>query len=43
MGDVMTKYQKYEILKRKWIKDNPNATYQEYEKAIFEIAKICGV
>jgi hypothetical protein len=33
----------YEYLKYKWIKDNPNATPEQYQKAMTNIARKCGV
>jgi hypothetical protein len=33
----------YEFLKAEWIKNNPNATPQQYQKAMQAIAKKCGV
>lgn len=34
---------KYEFLKQRWIKNNPNSTPQEYQKAMKDIARKCGV
>ena len=33
----------YEKLKRAWIEKHPDATRQEYETAIYEIAKKIGL
>ena len=33
----------YEFLKQEWIKNHPNATPQEYQKAMQSIARKCGV
>jgi hypothetical protein len=33
----------YELLKAKWIEDNPVATPEQYQQAIQRIAKKCGV
>ena len=33
----------YEFLKAEWIKNNPNATPSQYEKAMLSIARKCGV
>ncbi len=35
----MTKYEIYELKKQKWIAENPQATSQEYEKFIKELAE----
>lgn len=34
---------KYEILKAKWIAENPEATHEEYMRAMIEIARKCRV
>jgi hypothetical protein len=33
----------YEILKQEWINKHPNATSEQYQKAMIAIAKKCGV
>lgn len=33
----------YEFLKQEWIAKNPNATPQQYQKAMTAIARKCGV
>jgi len=38
-----TNYQNYEMEKRHWVSAHPEATPAEYEKAIQEIARRCGV
>jgi len=36
-------YQRYEQLKREWVDSHPDATPEEYEKAMFAIAKKAGI
>lgn len=36
-------YATYELLKRDWVLKNPNATHEEYQKAMREISKKAGV
>lgn len=36
-------YSQYEFLKQEWINKHPNATYQEYQKAISIIIKKLGI
>lgn len=36
-------YHQYEILKAEWIAKHPDATPQEYQKAMTAIARKCGV
>jgi hypothetical protein len=38
-----TKWQRYEAMKRAWIKANPGATVAQYDAAIARIIKICKV
>lgn len=33
----------YEQLKRAWVAANPNATREEYQQAMREIAQRCGI
>lgn len=39
----MADYSKYEKLKRDWIKENPNASPQQYTDAMRVLAKKAGV
>ena len=39
----LSPYAQYEFLKRVWIQKHPRATPKEYEKAMMQIAKECGV
>jgi hypothetical protein len=39
----MSSYEKYEIMKRDWVAENPDATPEEYQAAMRRIAGICGV
>lgn len=34
---------RYELLKAEWIKNNPYCTPKQYQKAMQDIAKKCGV
>jgi len=36
-------WSQYEFLKAEWIKNNPNSTPEQYQKAMTEIARKCGV
>lgn len=36
-------YDLYEFLKREWIAKHPNATHEEYQRAMREIAKKAGI
>jgi len=33
----------YEFLKKEWVAKNPNATPEQYQRAMMAIAKKCGV
>lgn len=37
------KYALYEALKNRWIASNPEATNQQYEQAMRELAKKAGI
>lgn len=39
----MSNYTEYELMKANWIRKNPNATAQQYQEAMRNIAKRCGV
>jgi hypothetical protein len=36
-------YQQYELLKAEWIRNNPGATPHQYELAMLNIARKCGI
>ena len=36
-------YSQYELLKKEWIAKNPNANSHQYQQAMKEIARKCGV
>ena len=39
----MSRLALYESLKRQWILCHPNSTPEEYQRAIFRIARLCKV
>jgi hypothetical protein len=39
----MPDYARYEQLKTQWIKSNPHATPEQFQKAIRKIARECGI
>jgi len=39
----MNGYEKYEEMKREWVKANPDASNAEYQNAMRRIAAKCGV
>lgn len=36
-------WKRYERMKQEWLRANSDATYSEYQAAVAEIAKRCGV
>lgn len=40
---ILMSLNQYELLKREWILKHPYATPQQYQKAMMQIAKKCGV
>jgi hypothetical protein len=40
---MQANWQKYEAMKRAWIRANPGATPAQYDAAIAAIVKKCGV
>ncbi len=39
----MSPAQRYEVAKRFWIAANPDATHQQYQQAMRELARWCGL
>jgi hypothetical protein len=42
-SDSGIRWRKYEAMKQAWIAAHPNATPEQYQRAVAQIAKRCGV